>query len=78
MGSLPLGLTQTQVTDAFDRIISGEVPDVQIAAFLFGLRVKGESTDEVQGIADSLLRASPTLSIPGPLLDIVGTGGGPH
>lgn len=69
------GLTQSQISDAFDQIISGDVSDVQVAAFLFGLRVKGETAEDVQGIAESLLRASPNVAIPGPLLDIVGTGG---
>ena len=36
---------------------SGEVDDVQVAAFLMGLRVKGETADEIAGLADGMRRA---------------------
>ncbi len=75
LAQLGSGLTQSQISEAFDQIISGGVCEAQVAAFLFGLRVKGETAEEVQGIAESLLRAAPHVAIPGPLLDIVGTGG---
>lgn len=73
--ALPSGLTREQVRVAFDLILDGQVSETQTAAFLFGLRVRGETIDEVQGIADALLRASPALPLDGPLIDIVGTGG---
>lgn len=75
LGALATGLTREQVGAAFDAIVSGDVSDIQVGAFLFGLSVKGETVAEVSGIADSLLRVAAPLDLPGPLLDIVGTGG---
>lgn len=75
LAGLSAGLSQQEVREAFDRISAGDIPDVQIGAFLFGLSVKGESVAEVSGIADSLMAAAPSLQLAGPLLDIVGTGG---
>lgn len=75
LDALPGGLTQEQVTSAFDRVVTGEVSDVQVAAFLFGLRTRGETAADVRGIVDALLKAAPTVPLDGLLLDIVGTGG---
>jgi len=39
------------------------------------LRAKGESVQEMRGLADVMLRHATRIEVPGPSLDIVGTGG---
>ena len=50
---------------------------MQIAAFLMGLRVKGETADEIAGLADGMRRAAIGVDSVhrGALVDVVGTGG---
>jgi len=56
-------------------IMGGEATPAQIASFLTALRLKGETADEIAGMA-SVMRAKATpVKIPGPAIDIVGTGG---
>jgi anthranilate phosphoribosyltransferase len=58
-------------------IMGGEVGDVQIAAFLIALRVKGETADELAGLARTMRElATPVQTGRGDLLDTAGTGGG--
>lgn len=68
-------LTVDQAYWAMDGIMSGEVPDVVIAGFLMALRSKGESVAELNGLADAMVAHARTVHVPGPALDIVGTGG---
>ena len=57
-------------------LISGDVTDVQMGALLMGLRVKGESVDEVFGAARVLRDHAVKLPLKTPpQLDVVGTGG---
>jgi anthranilate phosphoribosyltransferase len=60
---------------AMDQIMSGEATPVQQAGFLVALRAKGESVDEVRGLADVMLAHARPITVDGPSLDIVGTGG---
>ena len=59
-------------------ILSGEASTPQIAAFLVGLRTKGETADELLGFARAM-REKAVRADPGadgsPLLDTCGTGG---
>ena len=58
-------------------IMGGEVGDVQIAAFLIALRTKGETADELAGLARTMRElATPVASDRADLLDTAGTGGG--
>jgi anthranilate phosphoribosyltransferase len=57
-------------------ILSGEATTPQIAAFLIGLRTKGETADELLGFARAMReKAAPVDVGPEPLLDTCGTGG---
>lgn len=47
----------------------------QISAFLVLLRAKGETAEEVAGLAKAMLEEGLKVNAPGHLLDIVGTGG---
>ncbi|MGP3914004.1 anthranilate phosphoribosyltransferase [Nonomuraea sp. 10N515B] len=68
-------LTARQAAWAMEQIISGEATNAQIAAFVIALRAKGESVEEVSGLADGLLSRSAAIRIPGDPVDLVGTGG---
>lgn len=60
---------------AMDQVVRGEATPVQLAAYLVALRAKGETAAEVAGAAGALLAHAEPVTIPGPTLDIVGTGG---
>ncbi|HWI71106.1 MAG TPA: anthranilate phosphoribosyltransferase [Baekduia sp.] len=70
-------LSQEQAGEVLAEIMAGNGSDAQIAAFLIALRTKGETVEEIAGLATAM-RA---LAIPVPtrrddLLDTAGTGGG--
>ena len=55
--------------------MSGEATAAQLAGFLVALRAKGETADEVAGLAAAMLRHARRVTVPGPAVDVVGTGG---
>jgi anthranilate phosphoribosyltransferase len=68
-------LTMEQASWAMEEVMSGEASPVQLAGFLVALRAKGESVEEMRGLADVMLAHANRIEVPGPSLDIVGTGG---
>lgn len=68
-------LTAEQAAWAMGEVLAGEATPSQIAGFAVALRAKGETTAEVRGLSDAMLAAGQAISVPGRLLDIVGTGG---
>lgn len=60
---------------AMERLMSGELTDAQIAGFLVALRAKGETAQELMGLSSTMMDKAVDITIPGPTLDIVGTGG---
>ncbi len=68
-------LSTEQAGWAMDQVMSGEASPVQLAGFLVALRAKGESDDELRGLADVMLEHANRIEVPGPTIDIVGTGG---
>ncbi len=54
----------------------GEASEVQIAAFLIALRTKGETVDELAGLARTMRAMAVPVSSERDLLDTSGTGGG--
>ena len=60
---------------AMGEIMSGEATPAQVAAFAVALRAKGESADEVAGMAATMLDRATPVRLSGPTVDIVGTGG---
>lgn len=68
-------LTSDQARWAMDEVFAGAATPVQLAGFVVALRAKGETVDEVEGIAAAMLAAANPISVPGRLLDVVGTGG---
>ncbi|MGI9374209.1 MAG: anthranilate phosphoribosyltransferase [Hyphomicrobiales bacterium] len=68
-------LTFEEAKDAFGIIMSGEATPSQIGGFLMGMRVRGETVEEISG-AVSVMRAKMTpVEAPAGAIDIVGTGG---
>lgn len=67
-----------EAAQAFDVIMSGDATPAQVAGLLVGLRVKGETPDEVAGVARALRRAMVRLPAAHAdmLVDTCGTGGG--
>ncbi len=59
---------------AMAEIMAGRATDSQIAAFIVGLRTKGESAEEMAGLVDAMMSAAVTVAIDD-AVDIVGTGG---
>jgi anthranilate phosphoribosyltransferase len=70
-----LPLTFAQASGSMEEIMNGQATPAQIGAFLAALRAKGETADEIAGMA-SVMRAKATpVKINSPAIDIVGTGG---
>ncbi|MFO1127506.1 MAG: anthranilate phosphoribosyltransferase [Rhodospirillales bacterium] len=61
--------------DAFRLIMAGHATDAQIGAFLMGLRLRGETIDEIAGAVQAMREAAMRLEAPADAIDIVGTGG---
>ncbi|MDR1827474.1 MAG: gamma-glutamyl-gamma-aminobutyrate hydrolase family protein, partial [Methylobacteriaceae bacterium] len=69
-------LSQKEAREAFTRLMEGELSPSQAAAFLLGLRIKGETPVEVgEAVQAILAKAIQVPDIQGDYLDIVGTGG---
>ncbi|MCX4749549.1 anthranilate phosphoribosyltransferase [Kitasatospora sp. NBC_01287] len=68
-------LSQQDTAWAMDRIMSGEASPVQVAGFMVALRAKGETVAEIAGLVEAMYAHAEPLHIPGPAVDIVGTGG---
>ena len=68
-------LNREQATEVMQEIMEGEATPAQLGAFLTGLRLKGESTEEIAGMAAVMRDKALRVNAEGPLLDVVGTGG---
>jgi anthranilate phosphoribosyltransferase len=71
-------LTAEESREAFESVMSGDATAAQVAALLVGLRVKGETAEEVAGAAAAMRGAMVHLPAERPedLVDTCGTGGG--
>ena len=70
-------LTEEEAAAVLAEIMSGDASDVQIAGFLIALRVKGETVEELAGLARTMRAlAAVVRSEHDDLLDTAGTGGG--
>lgn len=69
-------LSTEEMVDVMRQIMSAGSTDVQIGAFLMGMRVKGETINEITGGVQVLREFASGVEVSGPnLVDIVGTGG---
>jgi anthranilate phosphoribosyltransferase len=70
-------LTAEQTAAVLAQIMAGDASQIQIAGFLIALRTKGETVDELTGLASTMRRlATPVTVRHSDLLDTAGTGGG--
>jgi anthranilate phosphoribosyltransferase len=70
-------LSADESAEVLAEIMHGEASETQIAAFLIALRTKGETVDELAGLARTMRAlAAPVASTREDLLDTAGTGGG--
>jgi len=68
-------LTTKEVQHLLEEIIAGNLPPAQVAAFLVGLRIKGETVEEIFGLIQTMRKHMSKVLTKGQVLDIVGTGG---
>ena len=69
-------LTKEEAMKAQELILTGQATEAQIACFLTALRMKGETLDEITGLAAVLRNKANTISPKvEDYVDFVGTGG---
>ncbi len=71
-----LNLTEQEAFEVMDDIMGGTATPAQIGAFITALRMKGETIEEITGMAKSMRKHAHTIA-PSPknLVDTCGTGG---
>lgn len=69
-------LSSEQMQQAMRLIMTGQASDAQIGGFLIGLRMKGETVDEIAAAASVMRELASGVEVSGEhVVDIVGTGG---
>ncbi len=71
-------LTSDEAAAAMDAVMSGQVTGAQIGALVTGLRMRGETVQEIAGFATAMRRHAIGVEVPSdgrPLVDTCGTGG---
>jgi len=70
-----LDLTELEMIDVMNEIMTGAASHGQIGAFLTALRIKGETVDEITGAARVMREKSTKIKVKGNVVDTCGTGG---
>jgi anthranilate phosphoribosyltransferase len=60
---------------AMNEIMDGAASPARMAGFAIALRAKGETAEEMAGLAEAMLAHATPISVPGRVTDLVGTGG---
>ena len=68
-------LGEHEAAAAMGEIMSGAATPAQAGGFLLALRAKGETADEITGLARMMRSFSKKVVVSGPLVDTCGTGG---
>src|SRR5487761_1975852 len=68
-------LSREEAATAFDQMMSGEATPSQMGALLMGLRVRGETVDEITGAVTTMRAKMLGVKAPPDAVDVVGTGG---
>ncbi|RBP53388.1 anthranilate phosphoribosyltransferase [Arenicella xantha] len=69
-------LSRAEMRSVMQQIMTGECTDAQIGGLLIGLRMKGETVDEITAAAEVMASLADAVSVnTDNLIDIVGTGG---
>jgi anthranilate phosphoribosyltransferase len=71
-----IDLSESEMTDVMNQIMTGEATPLQVAAFLTALRMKGESVEEITGAARVMRERAYRVRVSSKtVLDTCGTGG---
>ncbi|PCI48459.1 MAG: anthranilate phosphoribosyltransferase [Alphaproteobacteria bacterium] len=68
-------LTRQESRDAFNYMMSGDATGAQIGAFLMGLRLRGETIEEITGATEAMRAKAHLVKVPDSAVDTCGTGG---
>ncbi len=68
-------LTFEQGAAVMEEIMIGEATPAQFAAFITALRIKGETVDEIAGLASVMQAKATPVQVTPPVVDTCGTGG---
>ena len=68
-------LTREEAATAFEQMMSGEATPSQMGALLMGLRVRGETVEEITGAVTAMRGKMLRVAAPPDAVDVVGTGG---
>jgi anthranilate phosphoribosyltransferase len=68
-------LSMEQASEVMGEIMNGEATQAQIGAFLTALHLKGETVEEIAGMARVMREKALRVSVDGLLVDTCGTGG---
>ena len=68
-------LSEAEAETAFDIIMTGNATPLQMGALLMGMRVRGETVDEITAAARIMRAKAVTIDAPPGTIDTCGTGG---
>lgn len=68
-------LTFEQAASVMEEIMGGEATPAQVASFLTALRMKGETVDEIAGLATVMQARATPVGVTSAVVDTCGTGG---
>ena len=68
-------LSRAEANAAMRSLVEGEATPSQIAGFAIALRMKGETADEIAGLAEVMREAATHVDAGPDIVDVVGTGG---
>ncbi len=68
-------LSFEQAAGVMEELMSGEATPAQFAAFATALRIKGETVDEIAGLASVMRAKAVPVKVTPPVVDTCGTGG---
>jgi anthranilate phosphoribosyltransferase len=77
LAKLVLGqdLSRAEANAAMRSLVAGEATPSQIAGFAIALRMKGETPEEIAGLAEVMREAATRVDAGSDVVDVVGTGG---
>jgi len=68
-------MSRDEASAVFDRMMAGEATPSQMGGLLMGLRVRGETVDEITGAVSAMRAKMVRVEAPANAIDVVGTGG---
>lgn len=68
-------LAEAEAAACMEELMTGAATPAQFGAFVTALRLKGETVDEITGMATVMREKAARITVSGPLLDTCGTGG---